>query len=151
MTLDDLGKGLESVGHPRRRLVVGDQHRGDIGLAPQEVVKVLGISGLTPGKRVAGDIGAKGRREVSEAIAERADRHRQDALTGRDKIGDRALHATGPGGRKDQHLVLGLERPPQPSLELRKQCPELGTTMVDHRGIHGLQNASRDRCGTRNS
>ena len=130
---------------------MGDQDRRDVGLAAEQVIKVLGIGGLAPGQRVAGDIGAEGTREIGEAIAECADGHRQHPLAGRDEVGDGALQPASPARGKDQHVVLGLKSPPQTGFKLRQQGFELGAAVVDHGGGHRPLHAVRDRGRAGNS
>ena len=111
MTLDDLGQGSERVRHAGRRLVVGDQHGGDLRLAAEQGVQILGVGRLAPGQGQPRDVRAEGLRQVSKAIPEGADRDGEHAVARRHDVGDSALQSAGAARRKDHQVVLGLEGP----------------------------------------
>ena len=136
MTLDDLSQGTERVGHARRGLVVGNEHGGDLRLVAEQGVQVLRVRRLAPGQGHPGDVRAECLGQIGKAITKGADRDREHALARRDDVADGALQAAGAARRKDQHVVLGLEGPAQTGFQLGKERPELGATVVDHRGRH---------------
>ena len=98
---------------------MGDQDGRDLRLLAQQVIEVVGVGGFTPWQRVADHLGAKGLGQIGEAVAKGSDGDREHALTRRDEVGHRAFEATGPTGRKNQHVILGLEGPLETRLELR--------------------------------
>jgi len=141
VTLDHFGQRLQWIGHAGRGFVVGNQYGCDVRLASEQVVEIFGIRRLAPGHRQSSNAGAEPPGQVGEAIPERADRDREETLARRHEVGDGALQPTGSARGEDQHVVVGLEGPPQTDFELGQKGPELRATVIDHGRSHRLLHA----------
>ena len=124
---------------PGRRL--GGQGRPDLGR----------VGGLAPFDRDLGHVRAVGRGDLGEAVAERADRHREDPVAGRQDVDHGGLEPTGARARQDGHVAgraeVGLHAGHHP-LEHRR---ELRPAVVDHLAGTGLADAGRQGRSVRGS
>src|SRR5205814_273288 len=77
--------------------------------------------------------------DLTETLAERADRYGQHTVTGRKRIHDHGLQRAGARGRVKDDVVGRFEHEFQAIAAIAKQASELRTAMVDHRSGHLAQ------------
>ena len=86
---------------------------------------------------------------LEPALAELAPIDHNDRVTSRTRVDHRCLHGAGARRGQDQHLLCGLEQPPQPLLHLGKELTELRSPMMDERLGHAQQHFWWNRGGAR--
>ena len=149
--LDDAGNRSEVVGHAGRRLVVGHEHRGDLGVLGERALDVLGVDRLAQGHSEAHHLGAVGVADLRPALAERAHDAEQRLLAGAEQVHGGGLEATGATARVQQDVVLGAQRPAQATDDVIHHRGELRAAVVDHGTARGADHASGERGRTGNA
>src|ERR671937_390836 len=79
-----------------------------------------------------------------EAVAEEADRERQDGVAGRERVDDRGLEAAGAARGQDQHVLFGAEAALERVGDLADDPGELRPAVVDHLVLHRRQDGVGD-------
>ena len=92
---DDRADRLQVVGDAGRRLVVGEEDALHVAVPPQRLADRLGRDRPAPRDLQLDDLQAVGARDPGEALAERPADERQDAVAGREEVGDARFQGAG--------------------------------------------------------
>ncbi len=140
-TAGELG---DRVHHPGRGLVVGEQDRLVVAVALELGVELRRIGGVAPLDLDLGDVGAVGPGDLGEPVAERADRHAEDAVARRQGVDHGRLEAARPGGRDHRHVAGRPEVRLHAGQDPAEHGRELGATVVDHLARAGFADGRRE-------
>ena len=141
----------DRVEQPDRRLVVDHRDRGDVGVAVQRPGDVARARQLAPAVTQHDARNAVQRRDLVQAVAERAVRDHQQLLARRHDRRDRHLHRRGARAGQQQHLVGGrrAERGPQLFLQAaddgRVVTVAVTDVVVNQRRLHARRRHHRAR------
>ncbi len=128
----------DRVHHAGRRLVVGQQDRPVAGLDLELGAQLGRLGCLAPLDRQLGHVGPVDAGDLGDPIAERADRHAQDAIARRQGIDDRRLEPARTGTGQDRDVAGRPEERLHPGQDPAEHGRELRPAMVDHLASAGL-------------
>ena len=137
------GELADRVHDPGRGLVVGQQHGLPWPAGRQRLADDCRIGGLAPLDVDLRDVRAVDGRDAREPVAERADRHGQDLVAGRQRVDDRGLEAARARGRDEDHVVGRAEERLDPAGHPLEHPRELRPAVVDHLARPGLADRRR--------
>src|SRR5580700_3631769 len=117
----------------------------------ERALDILGIDRLTGRDAQPDHAGAVGLTDVRPALTERTHDAEQRLFAGAEQIRDRGFEATGPTAGVEKDVVVGAQRPAQPTHDVIEHRGELRAAVVDHGTARGADHASGERGRTGNA
>ena len=102
---DRRGQVGDRVHDPGGRLVMRQQDGLGVGRRAQDLAHFVGRRGVAPFSLDLGHVRAVGRRDLGEAVSERADRDAHDTIARRQRVHDSGFQAARAGARQHRDIV----------------------------------------------
>jgi hypothetical protein len=122
---------------------VGEQHGLRVGQPAEPLAELVGRRRVAPLRVELGDVRAIDAGDLREAVAERADAHGEDAVTGRQRVDDRCLEATRAGRGEHRDIRRRAEERLDALEDATEHLCELRPAVVDHLARAGGADARR--------